>query len=467
MKTLYIECKMGAAGDMLMAALYELLNDAEKKIFLDTMNRLFPGDVVVTPTAAKSCGIGGTHMQVEVLHTQEGEEDHAGGHGHAGAGCEGHTHGLESGAEVHGTHAHGADSGAGHAHHSHYTYPSILAQIDHLPLSDSVKKDAAAIYKLIGEAEATVHGCALSQIHFHEVGSLDAIADVVGCSLLFSMLQPDAILASPIHVGNGTVRCAHGILPVPAPATAEILKGIPYYTGDIASELCTPTGAAVLKHFASDFISMPVMNVSRIGIGLGTKEFTQANCVRVFWGERAAADPAKSAAQTDAPDSAAFSRAADEASAPVTFSRPANESSDSDKILELSCNLDDISGEELGFAMEKLFEAGAYEVFYESVYMKKNRPGILLRSFCAPSEKERFTKLIFQYTTTRGLRYQYFSRAKMNTHFEEVSTPYGPVRRKVNEAYGICKSKYEYEDLRRIAQEQGISIAEVRNLIGK
>jgi hypothetical protein len=254
-------------------------------------------------------------------------------------------------------------------------------------------------------------------------------------------------------VGNGTVRCAHGILPVPAPATAEILKGIPYYTGDIASELCTPTGAAILKHFASDFISMPVMNVSRIGIGLGTKEFTQANCVRVFWGERepeAGADPTKSAAQADASDSG-------------TVSRPADEVSDKDRVLELSCNLDDISGEELGYAMEKLFEAGAFEVFYESVYMKKNRPGILLHCFCAPSEKERFTKLIFEHTTTRGLRYQYFSRAKMNTHFEEISTPYGPVRRKVNEAYGICKSKYEYEDLRRIANEQGLSIAKVKN----
>jgi hypothetical protein len=258
-------------------------------------------------------------------------------------------------------------------------------------------------------------------------------------------------------VGSGTVRCAHGILPVPAPATAEILKGIPYYTGDIASELCTPTGAAVLKHFASDFISMPVMNVSRIGIGLGTKEFAQANCVRVFVGEyelEAGADWTTAEAPAGVFNS-------------VTVSRPADEASDSDKILELSCNLDDISGEELGFAMEKLFEAGAFEVFYESVYMKKNRPGILLRCFCAPSEKERFTKLIFQHTTTRGLRYQYFSRAKMNTHFEEISTPYGPVRRKVNEAYGICKSKYEYEDLRRIAKEQGMSIAEVKNWLSR
>jgi hypothetical protein len=150
-----------------------------------------------------------------------------------------------------------------------------------------------------------------------------------------------------------------------------------------------------------------------------------------------------------------------------TFSNSLEEASDKDKVLELSCNLDDISGEELGYAMEKLFEAGAFEVFYESVYMKKNRPGILLRCFCPSSEKERFTKLIFQHTTTRGIRYHYFSRAKMNTHFEEISTPYGPVRRKINEAYGICKSKYEYEDLRRIAAEQGMSIAEVRNLIGK
>jgi uncharacterized protein (TIGR00299 family) protein len=397
MKTLYIECKMGAAGDMLMAALYELLNESEKKEFVDTMNRLFGDDVVLTPIAGTNCGIGGTHMQVEVLHTQENTLDE---------------------------------------HHpydqAHYTYASILAQIDRLSLPESVKADAAAVYQLIGEAEAAVHGCELSQIHFHEVGSLDAIADVAGCCLLLAMLKPDAIYASPIHVGNGTVRCAHGILPVPAPATAEILKGIPYYTGAIESELCTPTGAAVLKHFATKFIPMPVMTVNHVGIGLGTKEFSQANCVRIFLGE--------------------------------TEWNP-TASAGGDSILELSCNLDDMTGEELGFAMEVLFDAGAYEVFYESVYMKKNRPGILLHCFCSPSDKERFTKLIFQHTSTRGVRYHSFSRAKLTARFEEIPTEYGPVRKKINEGFGICKSKYEYEDLRRIAREQGLSIAEVKNLL--
>jgi uncharacterized protein (TIGR00299 family) protein len=425
MKTLYIECKMGAAGDMLMAALYELLDESEKKEFVDTMSRLLGEDLTVTPAAGTSCGIGGTHMQVEVLHTQEDAFSHCLEHSENETAMYGEPEHSESAAAVH-------DHADEHQPHAHYTYASILAQIDRLALPGSVKADAAAVYRLIGEAEAAVHGCELSQIHFHEVGSLDAIADVAGCCLLFAMLKPDAIYASPIHVGNGTVRCAHGILPVPAPATAEILKGIPYYTGAIASELCTPTGAAILKYFAAKFIPMPVMTVSDVGIGLGTKEFAQANCVRIFLGE--------------------------------TESNPAAPA-DGDLILELSCNLDDMTGEELGFAMEVLFDAGAYEVFYESVYMKKNRPGILLHCFCSPSDKERFTKLIFQHTSTRGVRYHSFSRAKLTARFEEISTEYGPVRKKINEGFGLCKSKYEYEDLRRIAKEQGLSIAEVRNLL--
>jgi hypothetical protein len=394
---------MGVAGDMLMAALYELLPEAGKKEFLKTMNHLLDNDIAVTPVAATSCGIGGTHMQVEVLHTQEKYAEN---------------------------HSESAVAAHDYNDHAHYTYASILAQIDQLPLPDSVKADAAAVYRLIGEAEAAVHGCELSQIHFHEVGSLDAIADVAGCCLLFSMLQPDAIYASPIHVGNGTVRCAHGVLPVPAPATVHILKDVPYYTGEIASELCTPTGAAVLKHFAAKFIPMPVMTVSAVGTGLGAKEFPVANCVRIFLGEASQASAA--------PD-------------------------DGDLILELSCNLDDMTGEELGFAMEVLFDAGAYEVFYESIYMKKNRPGIFLHCFCSPSDRERFTKLIFQHTSTRGIRYHSFSRAKLTARFEEISTEYGTVRKKINEGFGIRKSKYEYEDLRRIAKEQGLSIAEVKN----
>ncbi len=229
MRTLYLECNMGVSGDMLMGALYELLSDSEKDIFLKTMNSLFPEDIMLQATSSEKCGIWGTKMNVAILGH---EKPH---------------------------------------HHSHTSYPQMLAQIDHLPVSSAVIEDAKAVYKLLGNAESIAHHTDISQIHFHEVGTLDAIMDVVGCCLLLDILNPEQILASPIHVGSGSVRCAHGILPVPAPATAEILKDVPIYGGTIEGELCTPTGAALLKHFVSQFTTMPPLSVERTGYGMGTK----------------------------------------------------------------------------------------------------------------------------------------------------------------------------------------------------
>lgn len=429
MKLLYIECKMGAAGDMLTAALYELLPEEEKQKFLHTMNRLFQKEKLrLVPCAGKTCGVSGTHMHVETACGAELPES--------------------SGADGHAPQPEPSDAHA----HAGCTYPALLARIDALALPAPVKEDAAAVYRRIGEAEAKVHGCALTQIHFHEVGSLDAIADVVGSCLLFSMLKPDAVYASPVHVGNGTVRCAHGLLPVPAPATAELLTGIPYYCGDIMSELCTPTGAALLAHFCTKFLPMPAMTVSAVGVGLGTKELEAANCVRVFCGSlcdvgRVQNAPAFSS-QEDLP---AVCETAD--------------AGETDTILELSCNLDDMTGEELGYAMEALLAAGALDVFYQPVQMKKNRPGVRLSCFCQPSEQARFTKLIFLHTTTRGVRFQSYSRAKLSARFAEVQTPYGIVREKISEGFGVTKRKYEYEDLRRIAAEQNLSLSEVKRAI--
>lgn len=437
MKTLYIECKMGAAGDMLMAALYELLPETEKNKFLHTMNHLFGEDLKLSPSIGAQCGIAGTHMHVVTLHGAESpaaDSRHQTDIPHKDAHP--HPHPLSSREEG----------------HVHYSYPAILERIGDLPLPDSVKRDAAAIYRLIGEAEAKVHGCTLEQIHFHEVGSLDAIADVIGSCLLISMIKPDAIYASPIHVGNGTVCCAHGILPVPAPATAELLRGIPYYSGDIQSELCTPTGAAILKYFSAGFLPMPVMTVDAVGIGLGTKEFEAANCVRIFYGDLCEESLLRERAPIAAQDH-------------VQNAHGEKDCGEADRILELSCNLDDMTGEELGYAMEVLLNAGALDVFYTSIYMKKNRPGVLLSCFCPPSEKERFTELIFLHTSTRGIRFQSFSRAKLSARFEELETEYGIVRKKISEGRGAAKSKYEYEDLCRIAREQGISLAEVRRLL--
>ena len=243
MKTLYLECNMGAAGDMLMAALYELLED--KQGFLDTMNSLGLPGVRLEAQAASTCGIAGTHMAVTVDGQEEtepaapeaagqdhlhhhGEEHHHHDHEHE------HDHGHEHGHN----HDHSHDHGEGHHHHHHHATPGhIGAVIDRLPLPQEVKAHARGVYDAIAQAEAKAHGCPVGDVHFHEVGALDAVADVVGVCYALYLLQPDQILASPVHVGSGTVRCAHGVMPVPAPATANLLSGVPIYGGTVRGEL--------------------------------------------------------------------------------------------------------------------------------------------------------------------------------------------------------------------------------------
>ena len=235
MRTLYIECKMGAAGDMLMASLYELLED--KQGFLDTMNGLGLPGVQVEAQKSSSCGIAGTHMKVTV----DGEEELE-----PAGGAE---HGQDAGQEHSGAeHDHGsAEDGHDPEHDHHHATPGHIADlINSLKLPEKVKGQARAVYRAIAEAEAKAHGCSAGDVHFHEVGALDAVADVTGVCYAIYLLHPERIVVSPIHVGSGTVRCAHGIMPVPAPATAALLTGVPIYGGKIQGELCTPTGAALL-----------------------------------------------------------------------------------------------------------------------------------------------------------------------------------------------------------------------------
>ncbi len=256
MKGLYIDCSMGVAGDMLMSALADLLPNPHK--FIEEMNALNIPQVSFELEKKKSCGVVGSHIKVLV----EGAEEHEHCHNHSH-----HHH-----AEHH------------HAHH-HATYGGVSHVIDHMAISDKVKHAAKDVYRIIAEAEGEVHGEPMENIHFHEVGTLDAIADVVGCCLLMELIAPEIVYTSEIHVGSGTVQCAHGVLPVPAPATAKILKGIPIYGGEIKSELCTPTGAALIKYFTNKFGAMPKMTIEKDGYGIGTKEFNRANCVRVLQGE--------------------------------------------------------------------------------------------------------------------------------------------------------------------------------------
>ena len=400
MKVIYLDCSMGAAGDMLMAALYELLDD--KQTFLDTMRGLGLPGIEISADPAVKCGITGTHMKVLVRGSEELDALHDHLHEHA--------------------HEHSHD----HEHHHHTGLHEIEHLLSHLDLPQTVRDDALAVYRRIAEAESKVHGRPVDQIHFHEVGTLDALADVVGVCLLMHLLAPEKVYASSVHVGSGQVRCAHGILPVPAPATALLLSGVPIYGGAIQGELCTPTGAALLTHFVTKFGELPAMRLLKSGYGMGTKDFPAANCVRAMLGE------------TDAP---------------------------TEEILELSCNLDDCTGEAIGFAMERLLDAGALDVYWTSVGMKKNRPGILLTCMCRPLDREKMVELLFRHTTTLGVRESAFRRYTLSRESKTIQTPDGDIRVKVSTGCGVTREKSEFDDLAKIARETGKSLSELQRSI--
>ncbi len=400
MKVIYLDCSMGAAGDMLMAALYELLDD--KQAFLDTMRGLGLPGIEISAEPAVKCGITGTHMKVLVHGSEELDALHDHLHEHA--------------------HEHSHD----HEHHHHTGLHEIEHLLSHLDLPQTVRDDALGVYHRIAEAESKVHGRPVDQIHFHEVGTLDALADVVGVCLLMHLLAPEKVYASSVHVGCGQVKCAHGILPVPAPATALLLSGVPIYGGAIQGELCTPTGAALLTHFVTKFGELPAMRLLKSGYGMGTKDFPAANCVRAMLGAQ------------DAP---------------------------TEEILELSCNLDDCTGEAIGFAMERLLDAGALDVYWTSVGMKKNRPGILLTCMCRPLDREKMVKLLFKHTTTLGVRESAFRRYTLSRESKTIQTPDGDIRVKVSSGYGVTREKPEFEDLAKIARKTGKSLSELQRSI--
>ena len=402
MKTLYLDCGMGAAGDMLAAALLELLPDPGA--FVAELNALgFPGVHIRTEPAVK-CGITGTHFAVTVHGQEEGHGQHHHHHHHE------HEH--------------------KHAHEHHHSGLHEIEHIvrGHLALPERVKRDVLAVYRQLAEAESHAHGVPVSDIHFHEVGTMDAIADITAVCLLMDRLAPGEVIASPVHTGSGQVRCAHGILPVPAPATAYLLRGVPIYGGTVQGELCTPTGAALLKHFVTRFGDMPVMRVSAIGYGCGKKDFEAANCVRALLGET---------------ENAAGS------------------------VLNLSCNLDDMTAEAVSFAMERLFDAGALEVYTLSAGMKKSRSGLLLRVIGRPQDRETIVQTIFRHTSTIGIRESVNRRYVLEREIQTVDTAYGPVRKKISQGFSVTRTKYEYEDLARIAREQNLSLKEAEALVSE
>lgn len=432
MKTLYLECNMGAAGDMLTAALLELYPDPQG--FVERMNRLGLPGVVFAAQPAVKCGITGTQVSVTVggeeeeshdvpLHTHVHETAQDEAHpGHAHDHDHEHTHDHE---HIHDhEHSHGHEHG--HGHHHHAGMGDIRHILSHLDIPQPVRQDAEAVYQLIAQAESHAHGRPVEEIHFHEVGTLDAVTDVVAVCWLLHDLAPEQIVASPVHVGCGQVRCAHGILPVPAPATAYILQGVPTYGGSVQGELCTPTGAALLKHFVQRFGSSPVMRVEKTGYGMGKKDFEAANCVRAMLGQT---------------------------------------QEESTTIAQLACNLDDMTPEALGFAQERLWEAGALDVTTAPVGMKKNRPGVQLTCLCRLEDREKLVSVLFAHTTTLGVRESLCTRYTLARSQRTVETEHGPVRVKEARGWGVTREKPEYEDVAKIAREQGLTLDQVKELL--
>lgn len=405
MRILYLDCGMGAAGDMLAGALVSLLSKEEQESFIKMINNIGVDGVKVSLSDDAKCGIVGKHFKVEI----DGVEEHS---------HDVHEH------EHH--HEHEQEHGHHHEHHHHGKGP-FPKELEAVAEKLNCPNDIQKVYELLAEAEAKVHGKDVSEIHFHEVGMKDALIDIASVVYLMNKLKVDKVVVSPVNVGFGKVKCAHGILPVPAPATAELVKGIPTYAGRFEGELLTPTGAALLKYYADEFSYQPLMNVIKCGYGTGNKNFESANVVKAVLGE-------------------------------VT------DELISENVIELNCNVDDMSAEDMAYATKALIENGAKDAFVTPVIMKKGRSGMLLTVLCTAIDKERFVSLIFKHTSTIGIRVKETERIILNRHEETVHTKLGDVRVKYSEGYGVKREKPEFEDLRKLAEENNISVAEARKI---
>ena len=403
MKTLYLDCQMGASGDMIAGALLELMPNREAAVA--ELNALGIPGVVFEASTLPKCGIAATHLSVLV----NGHEE--------SADCEGRQHRHEG-------HHHGA-----HRHHEHRSLDDMLKMIDALSLPPDVAHRVRGVYSQLAKAESRAHGREVGEIHFHEVGAMDAVADIVAACWLLERTGADEVVASPVNVGSGTVMCAHGELPVPAPATAILLEGVPTYSdGAIRGELTTPTGAALLKSFATRFASQPPMVVEAIGCGAGAKDFPRANFVRALLG---------------------------------TSSGGATE-----EILELRFNVDDMTGEELAFASNRIIQAGALDVSFAGVVMKKGRPGHIACVLCKTVDRDAVLSAIFADTSTLGVRELLCRRYAMERSIERVRLADGTeIRRKVASGYGVRRAKWEADDVAAYAVKHAIPLSEAQRRI--
>lgn len=449
MKILFYDCFAGISGDMHLAALLALgVEPGHLRAELSKLGLDHEFELRVTPDMRK--GIAGLRVDVVLAHEgqdcgQDGGHDHAHGHEH---------HDQEH--HHHGRHDHGHDHSHGH-HHSHDHHhppqrnlPDIAAIITASALPEPVRRTSLAIFRKLAEAEAKVHGKPVDEVHFHEVGATDSIVDIVGAAICYHRLGVDAAWASPVELGGGFVRCAHGLMPVPAPATAELLSGIPTTRGASPHETTTPTGAAILATLVRQFTAAPRMAVQRTGYGIGHRDTELPNLLRVHLAE---VDEIHAGHAADAAPSTAL---------PATGELP------SEPARLLQCNIDDMTAEQLAVAMELLMEEGAMDVHFTPIMMKKGRPATCVSLLCARHEQERFARLLFRHTTTLGIKSVPIDKIVLETRFERLETPLGPVTMKQALLDGeVLRAKPELEDCKALARKHSIPLADVYLAIGK
>lgn len=449
MKTLYLDLSSGVSGDMMVGALLDLGVDLAR--LEQALAPLDIGAYHLHAAKAVKSGIQGTKFDVHLeVGSKPGgagaaEVPPAGGHGHSHEPALPHDHGHGHPAQHHDDHEDGADrgdaddpgGGEGAHHHHHPENARDFAQIRTLirdsQLDEWVKKRALGVFTRLAEAEGKVHGIPPERVHFHEVGAVDSIVDIIGACVALDALGRPRVLASAVTDGSGFARCAHGRLPVPVPATLGLLvgRGIPFAQCGEPHEMVTPTGAALLAEFAESFGSMPALRPERVGYGLGTRTLpSRPNVLRAVLGD------------------------ADQAGGPSGW--------ETDEVAVLETNLDDVSPEVLGSFLETALAAGALDVFHTPVQMKKHRPGILLTVLCEPGRADEFSRLILRQTTAFGVRRTFAGRCKLRREFAEVATAFGRVRIKLGYLdEQVIQAAPEFESVRALATARGVTVREV------
>ena len=423
-RVLYFDCFSGVSGDMVLGALLDAGLPLEE--LRRALGSLAIDGASVSSKRVLRAGVSATKFIVEDKEQHEHDHGHHNDHGHHQ-----HEHRDHQAAESH-SHEHTHAPAAVAPDHGHRSLAEINRLIERSSLSAPSQARAKELFHRLGEVEASIHQVPIDKIHLHEVGALDSIIDIVGAVFALEWFAADRILSSPLNVGGGMVNSAHGLFPVPAPATVKLLTGVPVYSSGVQSELVTPTGALLITGYASSFGPIPAMTVERVGYGAGDRDLASTpNVLRVLVGE--------------------------------SSDRPGTE-----HIIVLECEIDDMNPQIFGSVMDQLYAAGALEVYFASVQMKKNRPGTLLTILARPEQRQLLTGIVFRETTTIGVRYHEVTRERLDREIVAIQTTLGPVRFKIARLGGdIVNAAPEFDDCLRIASDRGLPLKDVQAIATK